>query len=171
MKTAAEKTRSNDRRNELYECQIKSYLEQIQVNERTINEKETFTNSLRDLYNEVNERIYGIFQALRCDPSAVERFGAVVPLNEYNIVDYAKEMEKKSVELLYKVNCIENSCLTGQNEDPLTSDAESQDNLITKDYNCVEIKMHRFLNMSDNATLPVPVVKLDLGTTPSPCPQ
>ncbi|VVC45094.1 Hypothetical protein CINCED_3A019499 [Cinara cedri] len=167
----ADKTQSNVNSYELYECQIKKYLEKIQTNEQVIKEKKTFINSLQNLYDEVNERIYGIFQALRCDPSAVEQFGVVEMPNEYNIIDYAKEMEKKSVELLYKVNCIENSCLTGQNEDPLTSDAESKENLITKDYNCIEIKMHRFLDMADNATLPVPVNKLDLGYTPSPCPH
>lgn len=161
----------NTNRTNSYECQIKSYLEKIGTNERIINEKDKFTKSLQNIYDEVNLGIYGIFQTLKCDPSTVKQFDVIEQPNEYNIVNYTKEMEKKSVELLYKVNCIENSCLTGQNEDPLTSDADSTEDFISKDYNHIEIKMHKFLNMEDNATLPVPVFKLDLGPTQSPCPM
>lgn len=123
------------------------------------------------MYNELNDKIYSIVQALEIKQSSMKKFGIIDPPNEKNILNYIKEIENKSVELLFKVNCVENSCIIGQTEDPLTSDAESTENLIIKDYDGIQIKMHRYVHIQDESTLPVPTQNLDIGETSSLCPK
>lgn len=123
------------------------------------------------MYSELSDKIYSIFQALKISQSSMNKIGITDPPNERNILNYINEIENKSIELLFKVNCVENSCITGQTEDPLTSDAESTENLIIKDYDGIQIKMHRYLDMEDESTLPVPTQNLDIGEISSPCPQ
>lgn len=74
------------------------------------------------------------------------------------------------MELVIKVNCVENSCITELTEDPLTSDADSEQNLISKDYDGIEVKMHRVLNMEDQSMLPVSNRELNIGKISTPCP-
>lgn len=133
---------SNDNRNDDNECTLKHYYETIQKNDRLINSTKKWVDSLKAMYEELCDKIYTFI----CRPLKIK---INEPLNEENILGYMIEIENKSYELLYKINCIENSCITEQNEDPLTSDGESTQNLTIKDYNGIEIKMHKILKMED----------------------
>lgn len=169
---AIKRKETNSKINEYNECRKKMYIDTIEKNETTLKKKKLFTDNLINLYKEFHENINNILQALKISQSSMEQSGISGITFEENMMDYFKEIEKKSIEKLIIVNCIENSCTTGLNEDPLSSDAESTENLITKDYlNGVQIKMHKFLNMEDSSTIPISIHKLDNGFEPSPCPQ
>lgn len=168
---AIKRKETNVKINEFNDCRKKMYIDTIQKNQTILKKKQLFTDNLINLYKELNENINNILQALKISQSSIERSGISGITFEDNMADYFKEIEKKSVEKLIIVNCIENSCTTGLNEDPLSSDAESTENLIIKDYHGVQIKMHKFLNMEDPSTVPIPIFKLDNGFEPSPCPQ
>jgi len=100
---------------------------------------------MKVIYEELCDKIYTFI----CRPLRIK---INEPLNEDNILDYMTEIENKSHELLYKINCVEKSCLTVATADPLTSDGESDQKLIIKDCNNVEVKMHRILKMEESAS-------------------
>lgn len=166
-----EKNKSNNSAEEHNESQIQNYVKEICSNERIIHAQKKIVQDLENEYKDVCNMIYGIFKLLKIDQSNMERLGINEPPNEKNITNYFKEMEKKSFEILYKINCIEDSCITGQFDNSLTSDGESTQNLISKDYDGIEVKTHRVLDVEDPSTLPIPTQNLDTGFISSPCPQ
>lgn len=133
---------SNNNRINHNECTLKHYFETAQTNRRIINTTQELTDNMKAVYEELCDMIYNSI----CRPLKIK---VNDPLNEENIMEYMTEIENKSYELLYKINCIETSCITGQTEDPMTSDGESKQNLIIKDYNGLEVKMHQILKMQD----------------------
>lgn len=124
------------------ECTLKHYFEIVQTNSRILNSTQELTDNMKAVYEDLCDKIYTYI----CRPLKIKIND---PLNEENITEYMTEIENKSYELLYKINCIETSCITGQTEDPMTSDGESKQNLIIKDYNGLEVKMHQILKMQD----------------------
>ncbi|KAL5236933.1 hypothetical protein ACI65C_004343 [Semiaphis heraclei] len=124
------------------ECTLKHYFETVQTNSQIINSIQELTDDMKAVYEDLCDKIYTFI----CRPLKIKMND---PLNEKNIVEYMTEIENKSYELLYKINCIETSCITGQTEDPMTSDGESKQNLIIKDYNGLEVKMHQILKMQE----------------------
>lgn len=150
------------------ERQLKAVAELTRVNGAELSSRQALADDLTGLCEALLGSVHGLCQALKISPASV---GVDGPPNAANISLYAEEMEKRSDWILFKLNCIENSCLTGQTEDPLTSEAESTQNLMAKDLDGVEIKMRRLLNMEDLSTLPVPDDKLDVTYLPSPCPK
>jgi len=132
----------NDDRISNNECIVKQYFETIQTNDRILTSAQEFTDYMKTMYEELCDKIYTYI----CRPLKIK---INEPLNEENILEYMTEIENKSFELLYKINCIENSCITGQTEDPMTSDGESTQNLIIKDFNGIEVKMHQILQMEE----------------------
>ncbi|XP_026821230.1 uncharacterized protein PFB0145c-like [Rhopalosiphum maidis] len=132
----------NDNRIRNNECIVKQYFETIQTNGRILTSAQELTDYMKTMYEELCDKIYTYI----CRPLKIK---INEPLNEENILEYMTEIENKSFELLYKINCIENSCITGQTEDPMTSDGESTQNLIIKDYNGIEVKMHQILQMEE----------------------
>lgn len=165
---AARARSSNRRRSATNGRQLKAFAELIRVNDAELSSRRALADDLTRFCEALLGSVHGLCQALKISPAWV---GADGPPNAANMSLYAEEMEKRSDWILFKLNCIENSCLTGQTEDPLTSDAESTQNLIAKDLDGVEIKMRRLLDMEDPSTLPVPDDKLDVAYLPSPCPQ
>lgn len=139
---AIDKKILNDNRISHNECILKQYFETIQTNGRILKSTQDLTDNMKIMYKELCDKIYTYI----CRPLKIK---INEPLNEKNILEYMTEIENKSYELLYKINCIENSCITGQTEDPMTSDGESTQNLIIKDYNGIEVKMHQILQMEE----------------------
>jgi len=139
---AIDKKILNDNRISHNECILKQYFETIQTNGRILKSTQDLTGNMKIMYEELCDKIYTYI----CRPLKIK---INEPLNEKNILEYMTEIENKSYELLYKINCIENSCITGQTEDPMTSDGESTQNLIIKDYNGIEVKMHQILQMEE----------------------
>ncbi|XP_003241443.1 uncharacterized protein LOC100568949 [Acyrthosiphon pisum] len=128
------------------ECTLKHYFQIVQTNSRILNSTQELTDNMKAVYDDLCDKIYTHI----CRPLKIKIND---PLNEENIMDYMTEIENKSYELLYKINCIETSCITGQTEDPMTSDGESKQNLIIKDYNGIEVKMHQILKMQDTYSI------------------
>ncbi|CAH1731069.1 unnamed protein product [Aphis gossypii] len=139
---AIDKKILNDNRISHNECILKQYFETVQTNGRILKSTQDLTDNMKIMYEELCDKIYTYI----CRPLKIK---INEPLNEKNILEYMTEIENKSYELLYKINCIENSCITGQTEDPMTSDGESTQNLIIKDYNGIEVKMHQILQMEE----------------------
>jgi len=132
----------NNNRINQNECTLKQYFETVQKNSQILNSTQELTDDMKAVYEDLCDKIYTFI----CRPLKIKIND---PLNEKNIVEYMTEIENKSYELLYKINCIETSCITGQTEDPMTSDGESKQNLIIKDYNGLEVKMHQILKMQN----------------------
>lgn len=158
----------HNRRRETDECRLRSLAELHRADAAELGARRALADDLAGLCDALMGRLRGLCQALKIGPAAV---GADGPPDEANVSRYAEEIERRSDWILFKLNCVENSCLTGHTEDPLTSDAESAHNLTAKDLHGVEIKMRRMLDMEDASTLPVPDDRLDVAYAPSPCPQ
>lgn len=136
---------ANYNRHEINQCQLKLYLDAHQKLTQTIKSSQESTEYLKNTYKELSEVIGNACQMLHIRLSAEKLTDKNVLPNEENISDYANAMVKKSYELIFKVHCVENNCLKEQDEDTLTSDGESMQNLISKDFNGIEIKMRRLL--------------------------
>lgn len=148
-------------------------MSEIRSNVRSIDDKEKLVQSLKKKYSEMCDKVYGVFQLLNIRRSDMEKLGIIDRPNEKNILSYFKEMEKKSDEILYVMNCVEESCLTvrlDNYDDALSSDGDSTQNLISKDYHGVKIKTHRTLRVDDPSALPIPPENLEIEKFTSPCP-
>jgi hypothetical protein len=151
----------------MYDDKLNTLLIKVQVNEDTINSIQTILKNVSDAYIRSIEEIYSIFKMIGIDPSLYEVLGLSEPINEENMLNYFKEMEKRLFEILFKLNIIENSCLTGPVEDPLMSDVESTQNLLTKDYNGIEIKLNKVLDIGDGSKNQKLNHNIDVGYLPS----
>lgn len=151
----------------MYDNKLKTLLINVQKNEDTINSIQKMMNNVEAEYIKLIEKIYSVFKIFGIDPSSYEELGLSEPINEENMLNYFKEMEKQSFEIIFKLNIIENSCLTGPSEDPLMSDVESTQDLLTKDSNGIEIKLNKVLDIGDGSKNQKFNPNIDVGFIPS----
>lgn len=138
---------ANYNRREMNRQQLKMKLDEHQRLTQSLKSSQEITEYLKNSFNELCEIIGNACQMLHVRLPTEKPTDENVLINEENIFDYVKEMAKKSYELIFKVNCIESNCLKEEDEDILTSDGESMQNLISKDYDGIEIKMRRLIRM------------------------
>jgi len=155
-------------KDELHDHQLKTYLETIYANKRNIESTRKLIVTLKDMHAEFCERIYGVFLKLKIDTSCNERLFMKNRPTEDNVLCYITEMEKRSLEMLFLVNLIENHVDT---QYPATSDADSVPDLIVKDYHGVEIRPHRLFNIEDPSSLPLTNDHLTTSNLPTMCPM
>lgn len=167
-RAVAEARVRNRERRASNEIRRRAYDERIQANGREVCQRRARADLLTAAYRALAGRVRGVCRALRIGQAAVAADG---PPDADNIGQYAREMERRADWLMYTINCLENSCLMVDTEDPLTSDAESSPDLTAKDLDGVKIKMRKVLDMDDPSTLVVPDHVLDVPPAPSPCPQ
>lgn len=124
-------------------CQLKKCLDDSQKISETLESSQELIEHLKNTYEELCGIISNAGQMLHTSmrPSTEE-------LMDKNLLqNFVKEINEKTFELLFKVICVENNCLKDDNEDVLSSDGESMQNLIVKDYNGIEIKKRRLVRM------------------------
>jgi len=164
---AIDQASTNRIKDDLQDHQLETYLETIEANKQNIESTRNLIVYLKDIHAEFCELIYGIFLKLKIDTSCNERLFMKNPPTEENVLCYITEMEKKSMEMLFLVNLIENHVDT---QNPATSDADSVPDLITKDYHGVEIRPHRLFNIEDPSSLPLTNDDLTISNMPTMCP-
>lgn len=154
-------------RNKFHDDRLKTLLINIQANEDTINSTQKMMQDVIAEYKKLIDQIYSVFKIFGIDPSTYEKLGLGEPLNEENMLNYFKEMEKQFFEILFKLTVIENGFFTELNEDPLMSDVESTQDLLTKDYNGIPIKLKKVLNIGNDSRNENPNHNIDVGYLPA----